>query len=62
MLSLPRAPSLVRVMLLMFVAWFVVFVGIFLRWRWTPLLVLANLAYTLIVLRIHMTDPIPLNF
>jgi hypothetical protein len=49
-------------MLLMFVVWLVVFVGIFLRWKWTPLLVLANLAYTLLVLRIHMTDPIPLNF
>jgi hypothetical protein len=50
------------VMLLMFVIWLVVFVGIFRGWRWTPLLALANLAYTLLVLRIHMTDPIPLNF
>lgn len=49
-------------MFLMFVLWGVVFVGIFLRWRWVPLLVLANLAYTLLVLRVHMTDPIPLNF
>jgi hypothetical protein len=55
-------PSLGSVMLLMFVVWLVVFIGIFRRWRWTPLLVLANLAYTLLVLRIHMTDPIPLNF
>jgi hypothetical protein len=51
-----------RVMFLMFVVWLVVFVGIFRGWRWTPLLALANLAYTLLVLRIHMTDPIPLNF
>jgi len=50
------------VMFLMFVVWLVVFVGIFRGWRWTPLLALANLAYTLIVLRVHMTDPIPLNF
>ena len=55
-------PTLGHVMLLMFVVWLVVFIGIFRRWRWTPLLVLANLAYTLLVLRIHMTDPIPLNF
>ena len=55
-------PTLRHVMLLMFVVWFVVFIGIFRRWRWTPILVLANLAYTLLVLRIHMTDPIPLNF
>jgi hypothetical protein len=51
-----------RVMFLMFVVWLVVFVGIFRGWRWTPLLALANLAYTLLMLRIHMTDPIPLNF
>jgi hypothetical protein len=50
------------VMFLMFVIWVVVFIGIFRGWRWTPLLVLANLGYTLLVLRIHMTDPIPLNF
>ncbi len=49
-------------MFLMFVLWGVVFLGIFLRWRWVPLLVLGNLAYTLLVLRVHMTDPIPLNF
>ena len=58
----PRGPSLGFVMLLMFVIWLVVFIGIFRGWRWTPLLALANLAYTLLVLRIHMTDPIPLNF
>lgn len=55
-------PSLRPVMLLMFVIWLVVFIGIFRGWRWVPLLALANLAYTLLVLRIHMTDPIPLNF
>jgi hypothetical protein len=50
------------VMFLMFVVWLVVFIGIFRGWRWIPLLALANLGYTLLVLRIHMTDPIPLNF
>jgi hypothetical protein len=49
-------------MLLMFVVWLVVFIGIFRGWKWVPLLAIANLAYTLLVLRIHMTDPIPLNF
>ena len=63
--SLPvlgAGPNLTHVMLLMFVVWLVVFIGIFRGWRWVPLLALANLAYTLLVLRIHMTDPIPLNF
>lgn len=55
-------PSLGHVMFLMFVIWIVVFIGVFRGWRWTPLLALANLGYTLLVLRIHMTDPIPLNF
>ena len=54
--------NLAGVMFLMFVIWVVVFIGIFRGWRWTPLLVVANLGYTLLVLRIHMTDPIPLNF
>jgi hypothetical protein len=58
----PRGPSLLSVMFLMFVVWLVVFIGIFRGWRWIPLLALANLGYTLLVLRIHMTDPIPLNF
>lgn len=49
-------------MFLMFAVWFVAFIGIFRGWRWVPLLVLANLAYTLVVLKVHMTDPIPLNF
>lgn len=51
-----------RVMFLMFVLWGVVYAGIFLRWRWIPILVIVTLAYTLFVLRVHMTDPIPLNF
>jgi hypothetical protein len=62
LLALGVGPNLTHVMLLMFVVWLVVFIGIFRGWRWVPLLALANLAYTLLVLRIHMTDPIPLNF
>jgi hypothetical protein len=55
-------PNVQLVMLLMFVLWGVIFLGIFRHWRWIPILVLVNLAYTLIVLKSHMTDPIPLNF
>lgn len=59
----PKPGPRVRcVMFLMFVLWGVAFLGIFRHWRWVPILVLVNLAYTLIVLKTHMTDPIPLNF
>ena len=46
----------------MFVLWIVVFVGIYRRWKATPLLALASLAWTIVLLNVHMTDPIPLNF
>jgi hypothetical protein len=46
----------------MFVVWIIVFVGAFQRRRWTVPVALANLAWTLVVLKLHMTDPIPLNF
>ncbi|MFM7212286.1 MAG: hypothetical protein ACKOFP_05270 [Actinomycetota bacterium] len=49
-------------MLSMFVLWIVVFVGIFKGWRWTPFLVLGTLAWTLVLLRLHMTSDIPLSF
>jgi hypothetical protein len=49
-------------MLLMFVLWFAVFVGVFARQRWVIPLSLVSMVYTLIVLKSHMTDPIPLNF
>lgn len=58
----PSSPYPRGVMFLMFVVWFVAFIGIFRGWRWVPVLVLANLVYTLVVLKVHMTDPIPLNF
>jgi hypothetical protein len=49
-------------MLSMFLVWIAVFAGIFFRWRWTPGLALVAMAWTLVLLRLHMTDPIPLNF
>jgi len=49
-------------MLSMFVLWAIVFIGIFLRQRWVTPLVLATIVWTLVLLTMHMTDPIPLNF
>lgn len=49
-------------MLLMFLLWIVVFIGIARNWRWTPVLALATLALTVVLVRVHMTSPIPLNF
>ena len=49
-------------MLLMFVLWLAVFVGVFARQRWVIPLTLVSMAYTVIILKSHMTDPIPLNF
>lgn len=49
-------------MLSMFILWIVVFIGIFRAWRWTPLLALGTLAWTLVLLRLHMTSEIPLSF
>jgi hypothetical protein len=49
-------------MALMFVLWMLAFVGILLRWRPTVALVLVALAWTVIVLRLHISSEIPLNF
>lgn len=49
-------------MFAMFVLWMAVFVGIFLKWRWTVAVVLIALVYTVLILRLHISDPIPLNF
>jgi len=46
----------------MFVLWVVVFAGIFLRKRWVIPVTLVTLVWTLVLLKMHMTDPIPLNF
>lgn len=49
-------------MLSMFVLWLIVSAGIARKWRWTPGLAILTLVWTLVILRLHMTDPIPLNF
>jgi len=46
----------------MFVLWTIILVGAFLRRRWTIPLTLVTLVWTLILLRLHMTSPLPLNF
>lgn len=46
----------------MFVLWFLVFIGIFTRKKWVPALSLVAMVWTLVLLTMHMTDPIPLNF
>ena len=54
--------SVTLVMFSMFVVWIVVYVGIFLRKRWVIPIALVAMAWTLVLLTLHMTDPIPLNF
>ncbi len=49
-------------MLLMFVLWIAVFAGIFARQRWTVPLTLVTLVWTVIILRLHISSDIPLNF
>jgi len=49
-------------MLLMFLLWIAVFLGIFFRRHWVIPLSIAALVWTAVVLRLHMTDPIPLSF
>lgn len=49
-------------MLSMFVLWAIVFVGVFRRQRWVPVLALVTLVWTIIALKLHMTSAIPLNF
>lgn len=49
-------------MLSMFVLWAIVFVGVFLRQRWVTPLAVVTIVWTVVLLRLHMTDPIPLNF
>jgi hypothetical protein len=46
----------------MFVLWFVVFIGIARKWRFTPAIAIVTLVVTVVLLRYHMTSPIPLNF
>lgn len=49
-------------MLSMFVLWILAFVGVFLKWRYTPAIVIVTLVWTLLLLHFHMTSAIPLNF
>jgi hypothetical protein len=49
-------------MVSMFVLWIVVFIGIFFQRRWVIPLSLVALVWTVVLLRLHMTDPIPLSF
>ena len=46
----------------MFLLWAVVYAGIFLRKRWAIPLAVLTLVWTLVLLKLHMTNPIPLNF
>lgn len=46
----------------MFVLWFIVFIGVFMRRGWVIPLVIVALLWTGLLLRLHMTDPIPLSF
>lgn len=49
-------------MLSMFILWIAVFFGVFFRKTWVVPLTVAALVWTAIILRLHMTDPIPLSF
>jgi hypothetical protein len=49
-------------MLSMFVLWIVVFVGVFRRQRWTIPVALVTLAWTAVLLKMHMSSDLPLNF
>ena len=46
----------------MFLLWAVAYAGIFLRKRWAIPLTVLTLVWTLVLLKLHMTNPIPLNF
>lgn len=49
-------------MLSMFILWIAVFLGIFFKKKWVPTLVIISIIWTAVLLRLHMTDPIPLSF
>ncbi|MDO8732131.1 MAG: hypothetical protein Q7L55_06115 [Actinomycetota bacterium] len=46
----------------MFLLWMAAFLAIILRWKWTIALVLVCLVWTAVILKSHISDPIPLNF
>ena len=49
-------------MLSMFILWIAVFLGVFFRKNWVIPLTVAALVWTVIILRLNMTDPITLSF
>lgn len=49
-------------MLLMFLLWIPVLVGVARNWRWTIGLMILTLVVTIVSLRMHMTSDIPLFF
>lgn len=51
-----------RVMFSMFVLWIAVFVGVLQQRKWVIPLTLVALVWTLILLRLHMTSALPLEF
>ena len=46
----------------MFVLWMIAFIGVFLRKRWTIAVVLVSLVWSAVLLKLHMSSDIPLNF
>lgn len=54
--------TVLHMMFAMFVLWSVAFLGVLLHRRWTIPVTLAALAWTAVILRLHMTSDIPLNF
>ena len=51
-----------HVMFSMFVLWIAVFVGVLQQRKWVIPLTLVALVWTLILLRLHMTSALPLEF
>jgi len=49
-------------MLSMFILWAIVLVAVFRRPRWVIPLTLVTLVWTIVLLDLHMTSTIPLNF
>lgn len=49
-------------MIVMFILWLVVLVCMVRRPSWVPGLAVVTLVLTAVLLKLHMTDPIPLNF
>lgn len=54
--------TLGHMMFAMFALWIAAFLGVFLHRRWTIPVALVALAWTAVILRLHMSSDIPLNF